>query len=121
MSVLYFNNVAMPTPAHNGGITIKPEKVWAPKTGRALNGELLGDMVAIKDTIQIKWPPLSQSQIALIDSYLSQPFFTVSFVDPRTGSFSTRTVYAGTPSYPVYNYVFGSKIYQGVAVDLIEK
>lgn len=121
MAVLWFNGVAMPDPALNG-VTIKREKIWSKKTGRAANGEMLGTVIAIKDTVSIKWPPLTHAQTALIDSFCSLDFFTVSYIDPASGGATkTVTVYAGTPSYPVYTYVNGIKSYHGVAVDLIGK
>ena len=121
MAVLWFNGAAMPDPALNG-FTVSPEKIWSKKTGRAANGEMLGDVVAIKNTISIKWPPLTHAETALIDGYCSLAFFNVTYSDPRAGGANTTiTVYAGAPSYPVYTYVNGIKTYHGVAVDLVQK
>jgi hypothetical protein len=120
MSSLWFNNVAMPTPAKNG-IEIKKEKVWSKNTKRTANATMVGDIIAIKYTLSITWPPLSDSEVALIDSYLEPSFITVTFRDPKTGSNTTKTFYSGTPSYPVYSYANGVPTYNGVKVDLIQQ
>lgn len=125
MAVLWFNGVAMPDPALNG-ITITKEKIWSKNAGRSSTGKMMGDIVGIKYKMQIKWPILSQEESSLVDECLSdesKPFFDVKFKDPKskTGAFVTKTMYAGTPTYPVYSYVDGLPRYVGVAVDLIEQ
>lgn len=126
MAVLWFDGVAMPDPALNG-IAITKEKIWSKNAGRSSeSGKMMGDIVAIKYKIQIKWPILSQEQSALVDKFLSnddEPFFKVKFKDPKskTGEFVTKDVYAGTPTYPVYSYVDNLPRYVGVGVDLVEQ
>ncbi len=110
----------MPTPKING-LTIKKEKIWSPKTGRAANGEMLGDLIAIKTTLQIQWPPLDHEEARRVDAAVSPAYINVYFKDPATVQYVTKRFYAGTPTYPVYSYARGVKTYQGVAVDLIEK
>lgn len=48
-------------------------------------------------------------------------FFDVKFKDPRTKQYVTKRMYAGTPTYPVYDIRDGMYRYTGVGVDLIEK
>lgn len=125
MAVLWFNGIEMPDPALNG-ITITKEKIWSKNAGRGTAGKMMGDIVAVKYKIQIKWPILSQEETALVDGVLSdesKPFFDMKFKDPKskTGNYVTKTVYAGTPTYPVYSYVDGLPRYVGVAVDLVEQ
>ena len=103
------------------GLKISREKIWAAKTGRGSNAEMIGDIVAIKYHIECQWPPLTREQVALIDSLVSIPFFNITFMDPRTNARKTIRAYAGTPVYPVYSYVDGVKTYHGVAVNIIEK
>lgn len=117
---LIINNVTMPTPKLDG-LKINREKIWSSNTGRAANGETIGDIVAIKYKLQIEWPPLTREQVAVIDAAVTSAFFTVSFLDPATNAAKTITCYAGTPVYPVYSYHSGVKTYAGVTVSLIEK
>lgn len=126
MAVLWFEGTEMPDPALNG-ITITKDKIWSKNAGRSSeSGKMMGDIVAIKYKIQIKWPVLSQEKSALVDDYISNmesAFFKIKFIDPKskTGEFVEKDVYAGTPTYPVYSYVEGYPRYVGVAVDLVEQ
>lgn len=123
MAVLWIDGKEMPTPALNG-ITVTKEPVWSSNAGRSSTGKFIGDIVCYKYKIQIKWPILKQKQTALIDSAItSSAFFKVKFIDPTSSTveFVTKTVYAGTPTYPVYSYADGMPRYVGVAVDLIEQ
>ncbi len=117
---LVIGGVTMP-PLKANGLTITREKVWSANTGRAANGEVIGDLVAIKYKLTCEFIPLTRSQAAVVDSAVSPAFFNATFTDPATNSRITRRFYAGTPSYPVYSYYNGFKTYVGVKVDLIEK
>lgn len=117
---IIIDGVTMPTLKLNG-LTITKEKIWSKNTGRASNGEMVGDLIAIKYTLKCTWPPLSRTQNMIIDKAVSQAFFNVTFTDPGSNTRITRKFYAGTPTYPVYSYCNGVKTYQGVSVDLIQK
>lgn len=116
---LIINGITMPD-LKKSGLTIKKEKIWSKNTGRAANGDMIGDIIKIKYTLQCGWPPLSKGDASVIDKAISPAFFSVTFTD-IDGSRVTKKFYAGTPVYPVYSYVNGVNTYQGVAVDLIEQ
>lgn len=111
------------------GITLPPlkqlqitrEKVWSSNTGRAANGEMIGDIVGYKYTLKCTWPILSDEQAKVIDNAVETAFFNATFHEPKTNTWITRTFYAGTPTYDVYSYAQGIKTYSGISVDLIEK
>nr|DAI94034.1 MAG TPA: hypothetical protein [Caudoviricetes sp.] len=117
---LIIGGVTMPTPSLNG-MTIKKEKVWSNNTGRAANAEMIGDVIAIKYTIECTWPMLSRADVVKIDKAISPAFFDVTFTDPGTNTRVTKKFYSNTPTYPVYSYVKGVKTYKGVGATLIEK
>lgn len=117
---IIIDGVTMPTPALSG-LTIKKEKIWSNNTGRAADGEMMGDLVAIKYTLEITWPMLSRADVAKIDAAISSAFFNVTFTDPGSNSRITKRFYSNTPSYPVYSYVDGVKTYKGVGATLIGK
>lgn len=110
----------MPEPKLSG-ITFTKEKIWSKNTGRTTDGTMTGDVIAIKTKMQITWGCLSGEQVALLDTAVSPAFISVYFKDPRLNSYTTKTFYAGTPTYPVYSYVNGFPEYIGCAVDLIEQ
>jgi len=119
--MLWIDGVKMPTPKQPGGIVIMKEKIWSKNAGRAANGVMVGDIVAIKNKLQITWPPLSPDQVIAIDAVISKAFFAVKYLDPSSNTLVTRIFYAGTPTYSVYSYATGFKQYDGVGVDLVEK
>lgn len=98
---IIIDGVTMPTPAL-GGLTIKKEKVWSNNTGRVANGDMVGDLIAIKYTLEITWPMLSRADAAKIDAAISPAFFNVTFTDPGSNSRITKRCYSNTPSYPVF-------------------
>lgn len=117
---LVIGGVTMP-PLKANGLKITKEKIWAANTGRAANGETIGDLVAIKYKLECEWPAIDREDVAVIDAAISEAFFTVTFLDPGSNTRITKTFYAGTPTYPVYSYVNGLRTYSGVTVNLIEK
>ena len=74
------------------GLTISKEKIWSKNTGRAANGDMLGDIVAVKYTLDCAWPPLSREQAAMIDNAVSPAFFDVTFTDPGNNGTVTKNV-----------------------------
>lgn len=117
---IVIGGITMPT-LKKGGLTVTKEKVWSGNTGRAADGNVIGDLIAIKYKLQCEWPPLSREDTAKIDQAVSPAFFNVTFLDPGSNTRITRVFYAGTPTYPVYNYVNEMRTYNGVKVDLVEK
>ena len=105
---LYIDGVKMPTLKLNG-LTYKKEKIWSKNTGRVSNGDMKGDVIARKFTLSCQWPPLTRSQLAVIDKAIDPAFIKVEFRDPGTNNKLEKTFYAGTPTYPVYSYAKGVK------------
>lgn len=122
ISDLYINGAKMPTPAKEG-VTTSSDKLWSSDTGRSASGKMLGTIVAIKQTIKIKWPPLSPDEIGLIEKAVSSvdtPFVPITYTD-ATGKTVTKTVYFGTPTYTWYSWANGVQYIKDVSVDAIEQ
>ena len=122
VSELYIGGVKMPTPALEG-MTISSEKIWSSDTGRAASGKMVGTIVAIKTTVKIKWPALTQDQVKTIENAVSDkdsPFVSMKYTD-MTGTTVAKTMYFGTPSYTVYSWAAGRQYLKDVTVDGIEQ
>lgn len=120
--VLKINGVLMPTPKHNG-VTISENKIWSTNTGRAMNGEMQGTIIAIKKKAEIEFPLLTPTQVDLINnevSNVSKPFIPVEITYPSGGT-KTFNAYAGDVAYPIYGLVRGKYCVVGFKLDLIEK
>lgn len=118
--MLKIDGKIMPEPKFQG-ITFSKEKIWSKNTGRTASGKMVGDVIAIKTTMSISFPVLSGEQVKELDAALEPAFIDVYFKDPRKNEYTTKTFYAGTPSYPVYSYAKGLPEYVGTTVDLIEQ
>ncbi|MBQ8232435.1 MAG: hypothetical protein IJZ34_11000 [Lachnospiraceae bacterium] len=118
--VLVIDGVTMP-PLKKEGLVITKNKIWSKNTGRVANGDMVGDLIAVKYTLDCEWPPLSAEQAKIVDNAIEPAFFNASFLDPATNTVVTKRFYAGSPTYPVYSYVSGIKTYAGVKVTIIQK
>lgn len=120
--MLYINNVLMPEPKQSG-VKIKKEKVWSDNTARSAAGTMAGDIICIKRTLSIEWPPLSNEQVRRIDNEISninKAFVPIKYID-EAGRVTTTTVYFGTPAYTLYSWSEGIRYVTGAAVDAIEQ
>lgn len=124
MAVLWINGVEMPTPKI-GGITISKNKIWSKNTGRNNQGEMVGDIIAIKRKVEIEWGILSPEHMSKIDTQVSRvdlPYITVRYLDEK-GSITEIRAYTGDISYPLQSNKYGGNNLRatGVKVSLIEK
>lgn len=122
VSSLFINGVEMPTPAHKG-VTLSSNKIWSANTGRTTAGKMVGTIVAIKHKLEIKWPPLTMEQVALIESQVSDPangFIPVKYTD-MTGKTVEYTMYTGDVSYTQYSWQEGIRYVTDVHLSCIEQ
>lgn len=118
MNVLTIGGKVMPRVQK---LEISKEKVWSKNAGRGADGGMIGDVVTRKLKLEITFSPMTDAEAALLDAALDPAFFNVTFKNPATGKMDTKTMYAGTPKYPVYTYADGFPRYVGTTVNLIEK
>ncbi len=59
--------VELPSPT---SLSVADEIIWTSSTGRTLAGYMIGDVVAEKKTLNIKWEFLTDPQLQLIKSKL---------------------------------------------------
>ena len=91
--ILWSGSTVLPAPVE---ITSNDEIIWSSHTGRAASGNMIGDVVAQKKNISIKWGVLEESELATIKKVLIAGFFPFSFRDD--GAELTINVYRGTLS-----------------------
>lgn len=123
LSSLAINGVTMPAPQAPGGMTIKQEKIWSENTNRSADGTMLGTIIAIKTTVEIKWVAMTPDDVATLEAAVSDvdnPFVPVTYTD-QTGQTSTITVYFGTPSYTCFDWIGGQWMVTDVAVEGIQQ
>lgn len=74
--ILKSGNVVLPAPT---SISVSDEIIWSSDTGRTLSGYIIGDVVAEKKTVTIKWGFLTENDIQLIKSRFIAGFFPIYF------------------------------------------
>lgn len=119
---LSVDGTQLPTPALQG-VTITENKLWSANTGRLeQTGAMAGTIVAVKRKVEIKWPPLSMAQTAIIKGKVSSTtaFHTLSMTD-HTGTAITMTVYFGDISYKINSYAAGYQRIEDVSVSAVEQ
>ena len=62
-------------------VTSTDELLWSEDTGRTLAGEMIGDVIAEKKTISVKWEFLTDAEAGFICKNLMAGFFPVTFFD----------------------------------------
>lgn len=80
------------------------QDVDASTTGRNAAGMMIRDRVAVKRKFSCKWAALSQTDLTTILQACSDPSFTLTVVDPMTGTRQSYSVYVGDRAMPVYWY-----------------
>ena len=117
------NGVSVREPAREG-VTITEEPVWAPNTGRALNGKMVGDLVGWKRTFSVTWPPLTFEQTGAIITAIKNAgaFFPITFTNTSGGSsVESATVYTSNIPRTVSSLSNAYKRNVGVTVTFIEQ
>lgn len=120
--ILKINGVTMPTPKLNG-VNYSENKIWSTNTGRNMNGDMVGTIVAIKKKVEIEFPVLTPNEVKLINTQVSSksnPYVPVEITSPMGGT-ETFTCYFGDLVYPVYGLIKGEYCVNGFKLDGIEK
>lgn len=115
--ILWSGSIILPSPVQ---ITVNDEIIWSSSTGRAVSGEMIGDIVAEKKNVSIKWGVLTESELALIKQVLIAGFFPISFRDD--GIDITIKTYRGTLTKEQLGYIGdGIFYYRSASVSIIQK
>lgn len=94
--IIRSGDVELPAPV---SIKVDDEIIWSSSTGRALDGTMLGDVVAEKKTLTVQWGITPEEDYLIIKSRLIAGFFPITFHDD--GVDVTIPTYRGTMSKDV--------------------
>lgn len=115
--ILRCDGQELPAPV---SIKVDDEIIWSSSTGRALDGTMLGDVVAEKKTLAINWGVLQEDALVLIKSKLIAGFFPITFHDD--GQDITITSYRSTLSKEVIGRLDdGIFYYRSASVSIIQQ
>lgn len=115
--ILKSGDIVLPAPT---SITVSDEIIWTSDTGRTLAGTMVGDVVAEKKNLSIKWEYIAGKEVKLIKSRLIAGFFPFTFHDD--GVDITISAYRGTLTKEVLGDIGdGYYWYRSVTVDVIQR
>lgn len=115
--ILKAGDTVLPAPV---SISVNDEIVWTSDSGRSLSAYMMGDVVAEKKTVSVKWGIMTEEQVVLIKEKLLAGFFPFTFHDD--GVDITIEAYRGTLSKKQIGYLGdGLFYYQEVAVDIVQR
>ena len=72
---LIIGDVTMPT-LKLSGLTVTKEKIWSKNTGRAANGEMIGDIIATKYTAFTQRSCWNKCDFLIFNFFLYQTSYT---------------------------------------------
>lgn len=115
--ILWSGNTTLPSPTQ---ISVNDEIIWSSNTGRAANGDMIGDVIAQKKNISIQWGVLTEAELAVIKSVMIAGFFPISFRDD--GVNLTIQSYRGTLTKEQLGYIGdGIFYYRSATVNIIQR
>jgi len=95
--------------------------------GRNANAEMLLQSIAVKTRLDVSWNYLTASEYTTLYSLVgntpsNNPYFTVTYLDPRTNTNRTSTFYlAGDRKLDMYMFQNNTAYYRDVELSFIEK
>lgn len=109
--------IPLPAPAT---ISVGDEILWSSNTGRSSTGKMIGDVIAEKETLNIKWQYITAAEKNIIETALSTGFFPIEInID---GNPYTITVYRGTLKYEAMGRLDdGIYYFKEISTDIVEQ
>lgn len=118
MATLSCGSTALPEPTT---ITSGDEIIWSKNAGRSSEtGKMIGDIIAEKKTLEIKWEFITSQEAKKIKDNLIAGFFSLTFEDYNEKV--TITNYRGTIQKDALGYIGdGYYYYRSVSVSIIQQ
>lgn len=88
---------------------------------RTAKGNLVRDRVAVKRKIACSWNWLTIAECSTLLQAVEDEFVELTYLDPKLGTVTTKTVYVGDRTSPVYSFVDGKEGWKGVQMTFTEK
>ena len=126
MAMIEVGGVAIRDPS---SMKIKRSDLSSSDAGRDINGLMhagkLRDAngnILTKVSISLAWAALSPTEAAeILTAFQADEYFAVKYWDPSTNTQVTKTFYCGDREIPVKIWTSNNKIYEQIAVNIIER
>lgn len=108
--------LTLPSPVQ---MTVSDEIIWSANTGRTASGLMLGDVVAEKSTVVLRWGVLTAAELTAIRTGLTTGFYPVTI---RVDDIAvTMNYYRGTLSSELLGTFGGVTYYNNVQTTIIQQ
>jgi len=112
------NLAACPSPsAMSWGL----QDVSSSDSGRTDDALMHKNRIAQKRMLSLTWNIKNPSTAAQILQMFNHEYIYVKYHDPMENAYSTRLFYVGDRSAPVKMWTVGSKLYDSISFDIIER
>lgn len=116
MALLSIGGVAIPTPSElNLGV------MDLSKAERNANGFMVIERIATKQKLELKYNFLMGPDLQSLLNKLSPTFYDVTYLDPTTNAFVTKSMYCGDRSVGMVDYINNVPRYSDLTFSLIER
>lgn len=122
------NNPDLYNPIDNvGGAFLRSPSVyqWSlqdvsdPDAGRTEDGKMHKNRIAQKVKIELAWNNIGTADASAILQAFDPEYISVKYLDPKAGTYLTKTFYVGDRSAPAYSSRLG--LWSNVAFNIIEQ
>jgi hypothetical protein len=118
MAMLYINGAEMPSPAE---LSVELEDIGDAGYRNAL-GQRLVDRIAVKRTIELRWPQISAADAAeLLGAVAQEVFFSAEYHDPETGGLREGVFRAVQRSAEMFRVDGGAAVWARISMKWEEK
>lgn len=117
--MLLINNRQIKTPS---SMLVNRATLDSSESGRNSAGNMVRQVVNVKENIELEFPPMSDSEIQTILRLVEPTFFDVTYISPYHGR-TTRKFYVGDRSAANYSWndKFKAMKWQDLKFNLIER
>ena len=122
-NIAVLDGVVLPVPAENG-ITVGYKKIWSKNTGRGSTGLMVGDIVAIKQTVDIKWTGIGTAEYDKIHNIVDnqqKAFVSLTLKRNSADPGDTIVIYSGDTTYPINHIVDDETCYADITINFVEQ
>lgn len=119
---ILINNIDITPYVAFGGLQYSRNDVDGPNAGRALDGTMYRDRVAIKDKWTVNCKPLTASEAKIVLSAIQGEYFTCSITPhPQTGTTKTFQAYSNDVPAQYLMVKNGVEYWSGISFPIIER
>jgi len=115
MALLTIGGTNMPTPTE---MTLSYMDIS--KADRNASGRMVLERITTKRKLSITYSYISASNLSTVLNAISPTYYSVTFLDAKTNSFTTTDMYCGDRGMGMISYVDGIPLYKDFTFDLIE-